>query len=100
MVWHLSGEIYYLTRADVTWMIGGVSVTDPTPAQLAQLKPGDCAILVPPRSKTDQFGEIHCPFPSTEHGPMDDLLYAALLYCFGRAAAETHSWHSLRSGLA
>ena len=143
MVWHPSGEIYYLTRADVTWVVGGVNVSDPTPAQLAQLKPGDCAILAPPRSKTDQFGEIHCPFPSTvlfdpsrpcnagaalrdieleqpcrghlrattplfadnighpyRHGPMDDLLDAALLYCFGPAAAGTHSWHSLRSGLA
>ena len=28
------------------------------------------------------------------------MLDAALLHCFGPAAASTHSWHSLRSGLA
>ena len=143
MVYHPSGEIYYLTRADLTWVIGGVVVVDPTPAQLAQLKPGDCALLAPPRSKTDQFGEVHCPFPSAilfdptkpcnagadlrdieleqpcrggarastplfadesghsyRHGKMDDLLHDAMLLCFGDGVARTHSWHSLRSGLA
>ena len=92
---------------------------------------------------TDQFGEIHCPFPSAllfdpsrpcnagvhlrdieleqpchgearrttplfadecgrpyRHGRMDDLLNAAMLHCFGQGVADTHSWHSLRSGLA
>ena len=35
-----------------------------TPAQLARLQPGGVILLRPPRSKTDQFGEIHCPFAS------------------------------------
>jgi hypothetical protein len=142
-VYHPSGEIYYLTRADVTWFIGGVPVSDPTPAQLAQLRPGDYALLSPPRSKTDQFGEIHSPFPSVvlfapghacnagaslrdieleqpcrgasrataplfaddaghpfRHERLDDLLNDALLCLFGAGVRDTHSWHSLRSGLA
>ena len=142
-VYHPSGEIYYLTRADVTWIIGGVTVTDPTTAQLAQLRPGDRVLISPPRSKTDQFGEIHSPFPSVvlfdftracnagvclrdieleqpcrgaerattplfaddaghpfRHERMDDLLNAALLHVFGAGVMNTHSWHSLRSGLA
>jgi hypothetical protein len=41
-----------------------VPVCDPTPAQLAALQPGDTILIAPPRSKTDQFGEIHSPFPS------------------------------------
>ena len=62
---HPSGELTYLTRASVSYVIGGVVVADPTPAQLAQLRPGDVVLIEPPRSKTDQFGEIHCPFPSS-----------------------------------
>jgi len=52
------------TRTDVTYIIAGVPVCDPTPAQLAALQPGDTILIAPPRSKTDQFGEIHSPFPS------------------------------------
>ena len=61
---HPSGEICYVTRHDVTYIIAGVHVSDPTPAQLAALRPGDTILIAPPRSKTDQFGEIHSPFPS------------------------------------
>jgi hypothetical protein len=64
-VYHPSGDICYLTRADVTYVIGGVVVTDPSREQLLQMRPGDAILIQPPRSKTDQFGEIHCPFPST-----------------------------------
>ena len=63
-VQHPSGEVYHLTRADLTWIIGNVKVSDPSPEQLRRLVPGDVALLAPPRSKTDQFGEIHSPFPS------------------------------------
>ena len=62
---HPSGEIYFLTRANVSYVIAGVSVDDPTPAQLRAARPGDVLLVAPPRSKTDQFGEIHCPFPSS-----------------------------------
>ena len=62
---HPSGELCYLTRANIAYVIGKVTVSDPTAAQLAQLRPGDTILIQPPRSKTDQFGEIHCPFPSS-----------------------------------
>lgn len=60
----------YMTRSDLWWRIGGVIVKDPTEAQLRSLRKGDCAFLSPPRTKPDQWGEIHCPFPSTF--PYDD----------------------------
>ena len=64
VVHHNSGEIMYLTLASLTWLIAGVVVTSPNAAQLASLVPGrDRALLTPPRSKPDQWGEIHCPFP-------------------------------------
>ena len=41
-------------------------IVDPTPAQLNALRPGlDYATVAPPRSKPDQWGEIHCPFAVT-----------------------------------
>ena len=65
-VYHPSGEDgFYFSRGSVTYIIAGVIVSDPTPAQLARFGPGDIILLQPPRSKTDQFGEIHCPFPSS-----------------------------------
>ena len=62
---HPSGELCYMARADVSYVLAGVSIEDPTPAQIANARPGDVILLRPPRSKTDQFGEIHCPFPSS-----------------------------------
>ena len=63
---HASGEVMYLTFACLTWIIDGIPVADPTSQQLAALVPGrDVAQLAPPRSKPDQWGEIHCPFPVT-----------------------------------
>ena len=63
---HASGEVMYLTFACLTWIIDGIPVAGPTPQQLAALVPGrDVAQLAPPRSKPDQWGEIHCPFPVT-----------------------------------
>ena len=48
-----------LRRSSLLWRIDGVSVADPTAAQLLSLQPGrDGAILVPPPSKADQFGDI------------------------------------------
>jgi len=61
---HPSGEVCYVTRHDVSYIIAGVPVCDPTAAQLATLRPGDTILVAPPRSKTDQFGEIHSPFAS------------------------------------
>jgi hypothetical protein len=64
VVHHPSGEIRYLTRACLVWIIAGVVVADPTAAQLRQLTDADSAQLFPCESKTDRFGEIHSPFPS------------------------------------
>ena len=64
-VYHASGEIMYICRCDLWWRINGRIVMDPTDAELRGLRPGDCAFLAPPRSKPDQMGEIHCPFPVT-----------------------------------
>ena len=61
---HPSGEVCFVTRLDVTYIIAGVPVCDPTHAQLSAMRPGDTILIAPPRSKTDQFGEIHSPFPS------------------------------------
>ena len=66
IVAHRSGEIMFITYACLVWCICGVIVIDPTPAQLRALRPGlDYALVAPPRSKPDQWGEIHCPFPVT-----------------------------------
>ena len=66
IVWHTSGEVMYITRACLVWCIGGAFITDPTPAQLYTMRPGiDYASVAPSRSKPDQWGEIHCPFPVT-----------------------------------
>ena len=60
---HTSNEIMFLTFESLTWVIGGIAISHPTPAQLAAMRPGvDGARLAPPRSKPDQTGEIHCPF--------------------------------------
>ena len=45
-----------LTRYSLRWRIGGVSTADPTREQLESLSDGDLAILIPPKSKCDQFG--------------------------------------------
>ena len=64
IVAHSSGEIMYLTRSDVHLNLSGVVIDDPTPAQLDSMRPGvDKVGITPPRSKPDQWGEIHCPFP-------------------------------------
>mgnify|MGYP006903411156 CR=1 FL=1 len=64
IVAHSSGEIMFLTRSSVKWRINGVIVSEPTRAQMLGLRPGvDSAFVSPPRSKPDQWGEVHCPFP-------------------------------------
>ena len=63
IVAHTSGEIMYLTFACLMWRINGVWFAAPSAAQLAALVPGrDGCSVTPPRSKPDQWGEIHCPF--------------------------------------
>ena len=63
IVAHTSGEIMYLTFESLSWRIAGVVHIHPTPELLRGLVTGrDAALLAPPRSKPDQWGEIHCPF--------------------------------------
>jgi hypothetical protein len=65
IVWHPSGEINYLTRKSVSISkADGRKVSQPTAADWRQLQPGDSVLLAPCASKSDQFGEEHCPFPS------------------------------------
>jgi len=64
IVQHTSHEVMHLTLSSLSWLIGGVTMTRPTRAQLCGLRPGrDKALVSPPRAKPDQWGEIHCPFP-------------------------------------
>jgi hypothetical protein len=62
-----------LRRSNLLWRINGVSVADPTAAQLNSLTPGrDGAILIPPPSKADQFGDIWGVHPiHLEYDPSD-----------------------------
>jgi hypothetical protein len=58
-----------LRRSNLLWSIDGTTIADPSPAALRGLVSGrDSAILIPPPSKADQFGDIwgvhpiHLPF--------------------------------------
>jgi hypothetical protein len=62
-VWHSSGEIMYIVLSDLWWRINNRIVIDPTEMELRSLAVGDAAYVAPPRTKSDQTGEIHCPFP-------------------------------------
>ena len=62
---HSSGEIKYLTRANLTAVVKRVPYVDPSPEILLAMSVGDYFLVTPPRSKTDEWGEIHCPFPCT-----------------------------------
>ena len=118
IVSHTSGEIMFLTFESLTWVIGGVVISHPTPAQLAAMRPGrDGARLAPPRSKPDQTGEIHCPFGVVlTYHPDDPINAAAALRdlelrvgqhvrnrgatpLFGDAGGEPYTHHFLHSML-
>ena len=65
IVYHPSGEINYLTRSCATIRkADGRHITSPTAADWRALSAGDVVLLAPCVSKSDQFGEQHCPFPS------------------------------------
>ena len=65
IVKHPSGEINFLTRQCVSISkSNGAKVSSPSSADWRGLTPGDCILLAPCTSKSDQFGEQHCPFPS------------------------------------
>jgi hypothetical protein len=65
IVWHPSGEINYLTRKSVAIAkTNGRKISQPTAQDWRELAPADAVLLAPCASKSDQFGEEHCPFPS------------------------------------
>ena len=65
IVWHPSGGVHYLTRSCVSISkADGRKIPYPTAADWHSLSPGDSILLGPCTSKSDQFGEEHCPFPS------------------------------------
>ena len=76
-----SAEVMYLTLQCLTWRINGKFITHPTRAELASLVSGrDVAFVAPPRSKPDQWGETHCPFPVVlTFDDADDINPAACL---------------------
>ena len=45
-------------RSSVRYRIGGVVLSAPTADQLRSMGRGDCVILIPPPSKSDQFGTV------------------------------------------
>ena len=58
------GEISHLTREHVTYKLSNRIVIDPSDAELRAAGPGDLVWVAPSASKPDQFGEIHCSFPT------------------------------------
>ena len=65
IIYHPSGEINYITRKCVTIRkANGRIIAVPTAADWHSLSSGDVVYLAPCPSKSDQFGEEHCPFPS------------------------------------
>ena len=110
-----SGEIMFITYGCLFWCIDNVMVAAPTRAQLLNLRPGrDSAVVFPPRSKPDQWGETHCPFPvrltyeTTELNPAAALRDLELRTgvqvtdrdsrpLFGDAAGQTYTHHYLHN---
>ena len=143
IVAHPSGEINFLTRSSLSIRKNsGLLIASPTSADWRALSSGDVVLLAPCASKSDQFGEVHCPYPSVlpfngdndcaaaavrdieleqpclpdarkttplfadangqafSYAILHNELRALLTGLFGHALASTHSWHSIRIGLA
>ena len=80
IIYHPSGEINYLTRSSVSiTKADGRKIANPTSADWRVLAGGDVVLLAPCASKSDQFGEQHCPFPSVlPHDGSDTSAAAAV----------------------
>ena len=61
---HRLGDMLRNKRSSLAWVIDGVLHTDPTAAALLGMQSGDYALLSSGITKTDQFGEVHAPYPS------------------------------------
>jgi hypothetical protein len=78
IVWHKSGEINFITRSCVSIRKkNGRVIHVPQAADWSALAPGDAVLLAPCASKSDQFGQEHCPFPSILPFNGDDMSAAA-----------------------
>jgi len=80
-----SGEAFgpsCLTRHNLRWRIQGVETADPSPEQLRSLRDGDMAILIPPKSKCDQFGL------EWSQAPIYLRFHAASAICAARALRD------------
>jgi len=80
IVFHPSGEVNYLTRSCLSIRkADGRKIAVPTTADWQALASGDVVLLAPCVSKSDQFGEQHCPFPSVlPHDGTDTSAAAAV----------------------
>ena len=110
-----SGEIMFLTYGCLFWCVDNVMIAKPSRAQLLGMRPGrDGAVVFPPRSKPDQWGETHCPFPvrltyeTTELNPAAALRDLELNIgeqvtdrdshpLFGDAAGQAYTHHYLHN---
>ena len=72
IVCNAAGEPNFITRGCVTYLIRGVILRDPSPAQLRLMKVGDLVYLAPCASKSDQFGKralLPLPLRASVHRP-------------------------------
>ena len=86
----------HISRASLSWRIGGKLYADPDPSVLSSVALGDFAILIPPPSKADPFGAffggrpVYFPFGSESVNAAAALLALELdLECRGPARRET-----------
>ena len=78
IVAHPSGEINFLTRSSVSISKNnGRKIAEPSLQDWRDLAPSDMVLLAPCASKSDQFGEEHCPYPSIL--PCDGLSASAAM---------------------
>ena len=86
-----------MARSNIRYMIGGIVVSDPSPAELRGMRRGDLALVRPAASKPDQlgltFGDKDIPLPFEPDDPLNGA--AALvalelaLPCHGAARLHT-----------
>jgi hypothetical protein len=82
----------HLTRANLQWSLGGTLYADPSPALLRKATEADYALLIPPCSKTDEYGVIWgdkpIPLPFRFKAP----------YCAALRLREIELLHPLHGG--
>ena len=69
-----------MRRSNLMWKLGDVEYCDPPLDMLRNLKPGDCAIVIPASSKNDQTGSTFGDRPMYLPYVPDDITNAAMWY--------------------